>query len=305
MFKYLLLHTLFLLLFSGSYAQRYQKTDRSEAFYNTAYNIVAGQKHNRLSQAAAKDVLFHINQAINLNPFIPKYYHVRGIAFSNLKNIDSAFYNFSVALHLDSNFAPAWIGLGTILEDKNEFSGAEYCYLKTLELDNTFWTAYYNLGGLYHKVNQDSAALVAYNVYIQLVPDALDAYSNRGTLLMTMGDYSNSIKDFDHVLLSDSTDKMALNNRGLCRYYTGNYMGAIADLQHSIQIKGGEYYNENYETDTYALNNIANCYFSLGNTAEACRYWKKALEMGYKYKPEWKKEFRIDDPAELVKKYCN
>ena len=54
----------------------------------------------------------------------------------------------------------------------------------------------------------------------------------------------------------------------------------------------------------YPPNNLANSYFKLNQVNKACEYWRKALDLGYVYKPEWKQEFGIHDPVELVKKWC-
>jgi len=49
---------------------------------------------------------------------------------------------------------------------------------------------------------------------------------------------------------------------------------------------------------------MANCYFELEQFDKACLFWKKALDNGYNYKPEWKEIYGISDPIELIKDNC-
>ena len=75
-------------------------------------------------------------------------------------------------------------------------------------------------------------------------------------------------------------------------------------LKKALSINLGSSFDQNYNTDKYSYNNMANSYFGLGNIEQACKYWKIAVEKGYTYKPEWKAIYNIDDPKELIKKYC-
>ena len=55
---------------------------------------------------------------------------------------------------------------------------------------------------------------------------------------------------------------------------------------------------------TYTYNNCANAMFAIDDKAGACEWWQKALDKGYVYRPEWKEQYDIDDPVELIKKHC-
>lgn len=98
--------------------------------------------------------------------------------------------------------------------------------------------------------------------------------------------------------------KLAYNNRGLVKYYLKQYDGAIDDFNNALRIQEDKVVYRSYSTDKYAYNNMANCYYALGKLSEACKYWQTALDLGYSYKPGWKEEYGIDDPADLIKQHC-
>jgi tetratricopeptide (TPR) repeat protein len=279
---------------------------KAEEFFQKTMAILINTTSNALSKSLAQEAMGYINQAIELSPNHSSYYRAKGAAFYHLKLMDSALANKDLALRLDSTNSAAWMGRGIILENTFKYEAAALSYLQALKYDSTSSSSiYYNLGILFDRMGDDSMSLTCYEASIALNPKAAaSAYTGKGMLHLRAKRYALAIEDFSKTLSLNPNDKIGYNNRGLCKFYLKQYEAAIADFEQAMTIKLGASFNENFDTDKYSLNNIANAYHGMGNKEKACDYWKKTIEAGYKYQKEWKKLYNIDDPAELVKKYC-
>jgi tetratricopeptide (TPR) repeat protein len=303
--KFFFFPILISLTFGGCFNQKKlaAKKNQAESYYLKAFEILNNTSHNALSRTLAEQALVYINQAIVLDSGQSKYFRVKGTAYYHMKDYEQALRYQDKALRLDSTNWLAWMGRGIALENSGQYAAAEQSYLKALSYEKSS-AIYFNLGMVYSKWEKDSLSILYYDQAIKLFPEYGSAYINRGQVKLLMGRYLEAISDFNTGISFDSEDKISYNNRGLCKYYLGQYEDAINDFKKALSIELGESFNENFDTDKYSLNNIANSYFALGNTKEACDFWNKAIQMGYKYRPEWKKEYNIDDPVELIKKYC-
>ncbi|WP_083921294.1 tetratricopeptide repeat protein [Cytophaga aurantiaca] len=281
-----------------------EKAD-AERYYIKAWTILQNTTQNTLSRASATEALEYINKAIKLNDSESKYFRVRGTSYYHLKDYDSALSDFNKAISLDHTNGLAWMNRAILYENTARFDLAERDYLSALNYDMEKTTVYYNLGLLYDKWGKDSLSLHAYDEVIKLNPAYEGIYVNRGEKRMRCRLYEGAVSDFNSALKYDSTNKMAFNNRGLSKYYLKQYESAIPDFKKALSIGADAAFYEHFDTDLYSYNNMANCYFALGNIEEACKNWKIAIQKGYKYQKEWNEEYNIDDPNELILKYCH
>ncbi len=277
---------------------------KAEKYYEKALEILQNTSENALSQAMAKEALLTIEKAIAIDPTVSKYYRVRGTCYFHLKNKEMSITNYLKAIELDSSNELALMNLAITYENMDSFKWAESYYSKALDYTETPAGIYFNIGLLYHKWGKDTMAIEAFNRVIKLAPGFGDAYSNRGTIYLALKSYEEAIADFDLVIKYNPENKIAYNNRGLCQFYLKRYELAILDYKKAISIKMDKSFKENYSTDAYSYNNLGNCYKALGDDDEACKYWKQAIEKGYVYQKKWKEEYNIDDPKELILKYC-
>jgi tetratricopeptide (TPR) repeat protein len=279
---------------------------KAEEYYLKAWNILQNTTHNALSNALAIRALGYIDTAISINPTESKFFRIKGTSYYHLKKYDLAVLNYNQALKLDSTNSLAWMDRGIVFENTERYSLAEQDYLKALEhaTKSNVIPIHINFGLLYDKWGMDSLSLLAYDYVIKIDPENKDAYLNRGEVNLRKRSYADAILDFDRVIRLDSTDKLSYNNRGICKYYLKQFEDAIIDLKKALSIKLDDSFYENFNTDKYSYNNIANSYFGLGNIKEACVYWNIAIQKGYKYKKEWKTIYNLDDPNDLITRYC-
>jgi pentatricopeptide repeat protein len=220
-----------------------------------------------------------------------------------LEKYDAAIDNFNEAIKIDSTNSLAWMGLGIAYENTERFELAEKNYMKSYQYDKNS-TIMVNLGLLYDKWDKSDLSIKSYDKAIQMDAGCTSAYINRGEIKLRKGLYYGAIADFDIGISLDSLDKLSYNNRGLCKFYLKDYKSAIADFEKALQINLGKSFDENFDTDKYSYNNMANSYMALGNTEKACEFWNIAIQKGYQYQKEWKTIYNIDDPKELIQKHC-
>lgn len=281
-----------------------QNIEVAEIYYDSAFKILNHTSYGGLSRDLSLKALDLSNKAIDLNPNISKYFRVKGASYFHLKNYKFALENHKHAILLDSTNFLAWMGAGIVYENTSRFELAEKHYFKALEYDSTSVSLYINLGLLYAKWNKNSQSIKAFDKAIQINSTYTRSYIGRGERKREIGMFNEAISDFSIAIKLDSSDKISYNNRGLCKFYLKDYKSAILDFEKSLSINLGKSFDENFDTDKYSYNNIANSYLGLVNTEKACEYWHTAIQKGYQYKSEWKKMYNIDNPMELIKKYC-
>lgn len=281
------------------------KNQDDTKYYEAAFKILNSTTNNALSEELSYKALDYINKAIELNSNVSKYYRVKGSAYNHLKKYDVALENHEKAIKIDSTNTLAWMGCAIAYENTNQFELAEKNYLKALELEKNSSVIYFNLGLLYDKWNNKEESLKMYDKAIEFEPKYGDVYINRGSVKLRKKMYEEAIADFNMAISLDSLDKLSYNSRGLCKFYLKQYESAISDFEKALKITLGKSFDENFDTDKYSYNNIANAYFKLNNIEKACEYWNIAIQKGYIYQAKWKEIYNIDDPNELIKKYCN
>mgnify|MGYP003576082886 CR=1 FL=1 len=285
-------------------ATKKMSENKAEEYYEKALEILTNTTHNALSKDLALKALDYSNKAVELNSTKSKYFRIRATSYFHLKNYDSALSNFNNAIRLDSTNSLAWMGKAIVLENTGKFELAKENYLQSLEFSDEPMIIYFNLGMLYSKWDKNDSSIQFYDKVIEMSPDDRSSYTNRGEVKLRARMYKEAIEDFDVAISLDTTDKVSYNNRGLCKFYLKYYKTAILDFEKALSINLGRSFDENYSTDRYSYNNMANSYFGLGNIDKACEYWKTAVQKGYQYKKEWKEIYNIDDPKELIKKFC-
>lgn len=295
---------LFILLHSICFGQNKENEFIAEYYYNKAFKILNNTTHNALSEELSLEALEYSNKAIELNSENSKYFRVRGTTYFHLKNYDLALSNHNEAIKIDSTNSLAWMGRAIVFENTQRFELAEKSYTKALEFDKNSSVIIVNLGLLYSKWNKFDMSISYYDKAIIIDPKDTNAYINRGEIKLKLGMYNDAVLDFNKAISLDSIDKVSYNNRGLCKYYLKDYKNAILDFEKALNINLGQSFDENFDTDQYSYNNMANSYFNLGNNKKACEFWNIAIQKGYIYKKEWKEIYNIEDPNELIKKYC-
>jgi tetratricopeptide (TPR) repeat protein len=289
----------------GTLKNKHSTSENAESYYLKAFDILNNTTHNSLSDSLSSQALNYIDKAISINSKISKYHRVKGSTYIHRREYNTAIPYFEKAIEIDSNNSLAWMGLGIAYENISKFEMAEKNYLKALDDIELSRTVFFNLGLLYSKWGKYNSSIESYSNAIKIYPKYRGAYLNRGKVKLGLKKYAEAIADFNMAIRLDPTDKVSYNNRGLALHYTNKFNEAIQDFKKALEINLDNSFNENFDTNKYAYNNIANSYYAMSDTENACIYWNKAIEVGYKYQIEWKEEYDIDDPVELIKEHCS
>ncbi len=226
-------------------------------------------------------------------------YNERGLIAYERKQYAAAMADFDKALKYKPTYAPSLNNKGITYVELKKYDEAKACYFKTLASDSTNTFALDNLARLYSRhyspVNMDSA-LYYYNMELKYAKRKRSVYYSIASAYQHNKLFQAAANYYSKALGEDSTHVYSLNARGMCYSRINKFDSAEVDLLKCIRL------DPKYE---YPYNNLANSYFANGHKDKACEYWNKAISIGYVYKPEWREEYDIEDPHDLVKKYCS
>ena len=108
----------------------YQKAQKIyEKYYKAIYNEANALKHKGEFEAA----IAKYKEAISIN-YDPGAYHNMGLAYMELKKINSAYKAYRKAVIIDPGYFPSWFNLGATSMYEGNLKKAYLCYLKCVDL---------------------------------------------------------------------------------------------------------------------------------------------------------------------------
>jgi tetratricopeptide (TPR) repeat protein len=165
----------------------------AEALYRHALRVNPDSwlAHNNLAGTLVTtnldEALFHVNEAVRLNPADPSIRNDRGILLLRGGSIDTAEAEFREAIRLLPTFADAHNNLCNSLDIQHEFNEAIISCRESLRLAPDFADAHYNLGLALLGLGQADAA-DAFAAALRLRPELAEAHYYLGGLLHLRGD---------------------------------------------------------------------------------------------------------------------
>jgi tetratricopeptide (TPR) repeat protein len=117
------------------------------------------------------------------------HYHL-GIAYNRLQQPGPAEQHYRAAIQLpilDCLKLGAYNNLGSLLQAKGDWAGAQAAYERCLAIDPQFAIGYYNLGMVLKASGQLVEAAQQYQRAIALNPDYAEAHQNLGVVLLKLG----------------------------------------------------------------------------------------------------------------------
>ncbi|MDF3074787.1 MAG: peptidase caspase catalytic subunit p20, partial [Alphaproteobacteria bacterium] len=94
----------------------------------------------------------------------------------------------------------AYLKRGIAHSEINELDRSIADFDQVIQLKPDDATAYYNRGNVYIRKRQYDRAIVDYDHAIQLKPDHTNAYNNRGNAYVARGQYDRAIADYNEVI---------------------------------------------------------------------------------------------------------
>lgn len=112
---------------------------------------------------------------------------MRGDAYFNIHEFDSAIDDYSQALKQDPNYDDALFGRGMVLTGNGEVEKGIDHFKVTLSVDPTYQKAHHNVAIAYYLTLQNQRALDAVNHSLKLNPD------NKSSVLLKQSSRMNSV----------------------------------------------------------------------------------------------------------------
>jgi len=209
-------------------------------------------------------------QAIKLDPNFAPAYRDRGVAYSYSGDYDKALADFNQALRLNPNDPAAYRERGNVYGFKNDDTRALADYNRAIEVNPDYSSSYVNRGNVYSRRGDNDQAITDYTKSISLNPKESLAYTNRGGTYLNKGDYDRAIADFNQAIRLNPNYDNAYFGRGLAYLYKKDYDRAVADYNQVILL------NPN-NADAY--NNRGLAYMRKGDYDQAIAEYEAALRI--------------------------
>lgn len=126
-------------------------------------------------------------------------------------------------LKADTNYAPAWLNLGTILRKQGKFQAAAACAEKAVGLSPDNPSFLTNYGNCLVDLDKGEEALVAHAAAARLKPDDPLIQYNHAIALREFGRFDEAIKAFDAAIALKPADVNMQWDRAITYLHMGRY----------------------------------------------------------------------------------
>ncbi|HIK12197.1 MAG TPA: DUF563 domain-containing protein [Oscillatoriaceae cyanobacterium M33_DOE_052] len=114
--------------------------------------------------------------------------------------LSEAVANYEQALHLEPNYAAAWVNLGIIQRKLGNLDGAIRCYRRACAVNTNLVDAYYSLSNAWAEKGEITKAIACCIQALEIKPDFEPAYSNLQYLLLQQGKINSAFPCALHIL---------------------------------------------------------------------------------------------------------
>lgn len=163
-------------------------------------------------------------------------FNIRGMAYGNTKDFDSAFKDYDKAIRLKPDYAEAYNNRGITWGNKGEYDKAFADYDEAIRISPRKANVYYNRGNAWKNKGEYDKAIADYNEAIRLKDDYAGIYNNRGIAWDSKGEYDKAIADYNETIRLLPEHPFAYNNRGFSKEKKGEYENALADFEKAITL---------------------------------------------------------------------
>jgi tetratricopeptide (TPR) repeat protein len=179
-----------------------------DAYYNRAnYYVRTGRTEKGLAD---------YNQAIVLNPKVPRIWFNKGLLLAQQNQIDSALVCFDRVLEFDPTMVGAWSDRGAMKIHKGDFQGAVADFTRALALDPRYRDAYLNRALAYDDMRDFEKSIADRRRALELDPNnpANDQeFASIAVSLQALNKNQDAIAEYDKAI------RAAGNNERVAGYY--------------------------------------------------------------------------------------
>lgn len=193
-----------------------------------------------------RDKLELLDKILELKSDFTIIYDKKGEIHYNMRELDSAMFNYDVAIELNPTYHKAYSHRANVLYERKEIEEAMLNYDKAIALNPEYGVAHYNKGLLYSEEEDYENALLNYDKAIALNPRKKDNYIAKGRVYENMKDYKKAEETYNKILDIDPNDKNVYFSIGGAKYANSEYESAIECYKKYIEYDSNSsaaYYN--------------------------------------------------------------
>jgi len=174
------------------------------------------------------------------------------------------------------DFAPAWILLGRIAMDADDYQAAAEHFRRATELDPTSAATFNALGAAVQKLGQHEQAITAYRRALELKPDFAEAHYNCGRMLKVCGNLDDAVASLRRAIELKSDFAEAHYSLGKAYQLQGDWNSAKASYCQALEAS---------PNSPALVNEIGIAFKEHGLLEEAIDHYRSSLDLKVDYAP--------------------
>jgi tetratricopeptide (TPR) repeat protein len=163
-------------------------------------------------------------------------YSDRGVAKWRLKQLDGALADFTKAVSLNPDYAPAYNNRGNVYMEVNRVEDAYKDFDKAITLSPNFGAAYSNRGIANERLNKLSAAESDFRRAVEMMPANAVPHNGRGKVESALGRNYTALRYLNRAITLNGQYAPAYQNRALVLMLLDRNEDAIQDLDKVIAL---------------------------------------------------------------------
>ncbi|MCH7997832.1 MAG: tetratricopeptide repeat protein, partial [Chloroflexi bacterium] len=148
-----------------------------------------------------------------------------------------AAFQYGLAVELDPEFTDAYIGLGMLHFQLQDWESAAADFTRIIELTPGEAMAYYNRALAYQAIGDFQQSVADYTDAIRLDPQFMNAYANRGAVYLEISEAQLALEDFDRAISLEPGPAESYIGRALA--YTLLNMDEEAEAAMALAVERG------------------------------------------------------------------
>jgi tetratricopeptide (TPR) repeat protein len=178
----------------------------------------------------------HLDVVIRQNPYQPRAYFTKGMAFKEMGDTGLAISSFQTATEQDPAYFHAWIQLGQLHAAKRSDLAILY-FKNAIDVNPSKQESYYALAYYYQQTGRVTEAMSTYLQLLELDPQHVPSMHNLGFLLLFEKNQADeALVWFDKALNLDPEFIQAQYHRGYCLEFLGQKSEARQAYQAALAL---------------------------------------------------------------------